>query len=160
MAQIIDQNSENHVEETSAASDGTAPSNDVSVPQASAGIAMHSAGLPSPPPEASASLPAHLEQLAERARVYVEAASSSNTRKAYASDWKHFAAWCRRQNVAPLPPDPQVVGLYITACASGTAERGMKANTCPPSNGAFRRSAGIAPSAVCRLIVRTAPSPP
>jgi len=35
--------------------------------------------------------------------------------------WKHFTAWCRRQNLSPLPPDPQVVWLYITACASGTA---------------------------------------
>jgi len=73
--------------------------------------------------------PAHLQDLTNRARTYVEAASSANTRKAYASDWKHFSAWCRRQNLSPLPPDPQVVGLYITACASGTAERGGKANT-------------------------------
>ncbi|MCF3643395.1 integrase, partial [Rhizobium sp. TRM95111] len=46
-----------------------------------------------------------------------------------ASDWKHFTAWCRRQNLSPLPPDPPVVGLYITACASGSAERGAKANS-------------------------------
>lgn len=128
MAQIIDQNSENHAEETSAPPDGTAHCGDVSALQASAG----NSGLPAPP-AASASLPAHLEQLADRARAYVEAASSTNTRRAYASDWKHFAAWCRRQNVAPLPLDPQVVGLYITACASGsavgTAARGMNPNT-------------------------------
>ncbi|CAK7262181.1 Site-specific recombinase XerD (plasmid) [Shinella sp. WSC3-e] len=83
-----------------------------------------------PPPiaDASAALPAHLEQLTNRARGYVEAASSANTRRAYAADWKHFSAWCRRQNLAPLPSDPQVVGLYITACASGTVGRGMKPN--------------------------------
>jgi integrase len=86
-------------------------------------------GPPAPLPEAGAGLPAHLQQLADRARGYVEAASSTNTRRAYAADWKHFSAWCRRQNVSPLPPDPQVVGLYITACASGTAERGAKANS-------------------------------
>lgn len=82
------------------------------------------------PPEIvlTSRLPAHLQDLTERARTYVEAASSANTRKAYASDWKHFSAWCRRQNLSPLPPDPQVVGLYVTACASGTAERGMKPN--------------------------------
>jgi integrase len=72
----------------------------------------------------SAGLPAHLEQLADRARDYVAAASSANTRRAYASDWKHFGAWCRRQNLSPLPPDPQIVGLYITACASGAAAGG------------------------------------
>jgi integrase len=78
---------------------------------------------PSPPLSATANpqLPAHLEALAGRARNYVEAASSANTRRAYASDWKHFASWCRRQGVEMLPPDPQVVGLYITAQASGTA---------------------------------------
>lgn len=69
-----------------------------------------------PPP-----LPDHLLGLAEQARNYVAAASSANTRKAYASDWKHFSAWCRRQGLSVLPPDPQVVGLYITACASGSS---------------------------------------
>lgn len=71
-------------------------------------------------------LPAHLETLADRARDYVEAASSANTRRAYTSDWKHFSAWCRRQGLATLPPDPQVVGLYITAQASGAASVGGK----------------------------------
>lgn len=85
--------------------------------------------LPSPVPEANAALPAHLERLADRARGYVEASSSANTRKAYASDWKHFTAWCRRQNLTPLPPHPQTVGLYITALASGAAERGVKPNS-------------------------------
>lgn len=69
----------------------------------------------------AAALPAHLAPLADRARDYVEAASSANTRRAYASDWKHFSAWCRRQNLEPLHVDPQLVGLYITACASGAA---------------------------------------
>lgn len=64
---------------------------------------------------------AHLRGLADRARDYVEAASSANTRLAYASDWKHFSGWCRRQGLAVQPPDPQIVGLYITACATGQA---------------------------------------
>ncbi|TIX20481.1 integrase, partial [Mesorhizobium sp.] len=81
--------------------------------------------FPSPPlPTATRvieRLPGHLEDLAGRARDYVEAASSANTRRAYASDWKHFSSWCRRQGIEMFPPDPQVVGLYITAQASGTA---------------------------------------
>ncbi|WP_349438039.1 site-specific integrase [Pararhizobium sp. A13] len=81
------------------------------------------------PTETPSALPAHLEHLTERARGYVAAASSANTRRAYASDWKHFAAWCRRQNVAPLPPEPQIVGLYITACASGTVTGDKKPNS-------------------------------
>jgi integrase len=77
----------------------------------------------------ASSLPDHLQDLTDRARGYVEAASSVNTRKAYASDWKHFSTWCRRSGLAPLPPHPQTVGLYITACASGAVERGGKANS-------------------------------
>lgn len=73
-------------------------------------------------------LPAHLEKLADRARDYVAAATSANTRRAYAGDWKHFAAWCRRQNLSTLPPDPQIVGLYITAQASGAASVGGRPN--------------------------------
>ncbi|MBB4066626.1 site-specific integrase [Gellertiella hungarica] len=65
-------------------------------------------------------LPAHLDHLTERARDYVEAASSANTRRAYASDWRHFSGWCRRQGLEAAPPDPQVIGLYITALASGS----------------------------------------
>ena len=84
---------------------------------------------PSPPSQPAASMPGHLHDLTDRARGYVETASSAITRKAYASDWKHFSAWCRRSGLSPLPPHPQTVGLYITACASGAAERGMKANS-------------------------------
>jgi len=80
----------------------------------------------SPAPQIAPSLPAHLEELAGRARDYVEAASSANTKRAYASDWKQFSSWCRRQGLAHDAPDPQVVGLYITACASGAATSNRK----------------------------------
>ncbi|UCI10599.1 site-specific integrase [Mesorhizobium sp. B1-1-8] len=88
------------------------------------------AASPSPlPAAANPQLPAHLESLAGRARDYVEAASSANTRRAYASDWKHFSSWCRRQGIEMFPPDPQVVGLYITACASGAVTGDKKPNS-------------------------------
>ena len=115
MTRVTDENSENHSREASA----PPPSTPTAAGNSTAVVAS-----PASPP-----LPAHLQDLTDRARGYVEAASSANTRKAYAADWKHFSAWCRRSNLSPLPPDPQVVGLYITACASGTAERGMKPNT-------------------------------
>ncbi|MER9758019.1 site-specific integrase [Mesorhizobium sp. M0166] len=78
------------------------------------------APLPASGSESTFGLPAHLGKLVDRARDYVEAASSANTRRAYAADWKHFCAWARRQNIEVLPPDPQTVGLYITAQASGS----------------------------------------
>ena len=113
MAHIVEQNTENDAQECSALPDSTGVSGDVSA----AGV---SAGLPSSLEATGGGVPAHLKDLTDRARTYVEAASSANTRRAYASDWKHFSAWCRRQNLSPLPPDPEVVGLYITACASGS----------------------------------------
>ena len=66
-------------------------------------------------------LPARLAPLAETARDYARAATSQNTNRAYAADWRHYYAWARRQNLPALPPDPQVLGLYIAACASGAA---------------------------------------
>ena len=68
-----------------------------------------------------ASLPSRLEPLAETARDYARAATSQNTHRAYGADWRHYLAWARRQNLKTLPPDPQMLGLYIAACASGAA---------------------------------------
>jgi integrase len=65
--------------------------------------------------------PARLESLAETARDYAKASSAANTQRAYAADWRHYTAWCRRQNLPALPADPQVIGLYIAAQASATA---------------------------------------
>ncbi|WP_051092005.1 site-specific integrase [Hoeflea sp. 108] len=92
----------------------------VAEPEAVHGVAP-SPALPLVGPASSGRLPAQLDALAERARAYVEAASSQNTRRAYAADWKHFGNWLDRQGFTPLPPDPELVGLYITACASGSA---------------------------------------
>src|SRR5271170_3487851 len=74
-------------------------------------------------------LPARLAPLAETARDYARAATSPNTNRAYAADWRHFSAWARRQNLPALPPDPQVLGLYVAACASGTASGGKPKNS-------------------------------
>ena len=157
MARIVDQNPENRTrhgsprsQETSSDVDRIAPSAE---PDASTDdlpdivdLVMEMSRGPddttatdkvepaSPPPLPAATgkvnpLPGHLEHLADRARSYVEAASSANTRRAYASDWKHFSSWCRRQGVEPLSPDPQTVGLYITACASGTVTGDKKPNS-------------------------------
>ncbi|TIV92606.1 MAG: integrase, partial [Mesorhizobium sp.] len=71
--------------------------------------------------------PARLETLVETATDYAEAASSENTRDAYAKDWRHFAVWCRREGFEPMPPSSQVIGLYIGACAAGDPKRGLAA---------------------------------
>ncbi|WP_273692359.1 tyrosine-type recombinase/integrase [Ketogulonicigenium vulgare] len=78
-------------------------------------------------PAPLAHLPA-LEELSATARSYAEAATAPNTVRAYAADWKHFASWCRREGVESALPDPQIVGLYITACASGAKSIGGRKN--------------------------------
>lgn len=71
----------------------------------------------------SIALPSHvagsgvLDRLVETARDYARAAASPNTLKAYAKDWSHFARWCRMRGTDPLPPSPQLIGLYIADLA-------------------------------------------
>lgn len=73
-------------------------------------------------------LPAHvagsgaLDRLVNTARDYASAAASDNTLKAYAKDWAHFARWCRMRGADPLPPSPELVGLYIADLAAPQGE--------------------------------------
>ncbi len=79
-----------------------------------------------PADHASIALPAHvagsgnLDRLVENARDFAKAATAENTNKAYAADWKHFARWCRLKGTEPLPPSPEMIGLYLTDLAAPT----------------------------------------
>ncbi|MEJ6396266.1 tyrosine-type recombinase/integrase [Gymnodinialimonas sp. 2305UL16-5] len=72
----------------------------------------------------SIALPSHvagsgsLDRLVESARDYAKASTAENTNKAYAADWKHFARWCRLKGTDPLPPSPEMIGLYLTDLAA------------------------------------------
>ena len=61
---------------------------------------------------------APLERLAGQARAFIEAAKAENSRRAYRSDWRLFAAWCQRQGLPALPATPETVTLYVTALAA------------------------------------------
>lgn len=69
-------------------------------------------------------LPAHvagsgsLDRLVDTARDYARSATSDNTLKAYTKDWAHFTRWCRMRGADPLPPSPELVGLYIADLAA------------------------------------------
>ena len=78
--------------------------------QAPAGGAAASA-LPLP----ASGLSGRLASLAETAKAYARSAQADNTRRAYATDWKIFASWLRRQGLSETPPDPEAVGLYLAA---------------------------------------------
>jgi hypothetical protein len=61
----------------------------------------------------------------EAARQFADASRASSTRRAYASDWRLFVAWCTDRGVVPLPADPVLVAVYLSAEAS----RGAKPST-------------------------------
>lgn len=59
-----------------------------------------------------------LDRLADTARGYAQASAADNTRRAYAADWAHFTRWCRLKGAAPLPPSPELIGLYLADLAA------------------------------------------
>lgn len=59
-----------------------------------------------------------LDRLVDTARDYAKAATSDNTARAYAKDWAHYSRWCRMRGADPLPPSPELIGLYIADCAA------------------------------------------
>ena len=85
---------------------------------------------PLPAPAPVSGVPAHLEKLVETAKDYARGAKAAATLRAYASDWRHYTAWCRRRGLDPdlEAPDPQVVGLYLAASASESPAPGQKPN--------------------------------
>ena len=58
-------------------------------------------------------VPTGLQSFAGKAREYAAAARSPNTRRAYASDVRAFAAWCEGKGVDPLPAHPSTVLSYL-----------------------------------------------
>jgi len=68
--------------------------------------------VPLPASESSGLAPA-----IARAEQYFRAAQADNTRRAYASDWKHFSGWCRSTGRGSLPAAPETVVLYLSVMA-------------------------------------------
>ena len=52
--------------------------------------------------------------LVEEAQRIFEAGENANTLRAYAGDWKRWAAFCAENGLLPRPADPRVVMLYLT----------------------------------------------
>jgi integrase len=81
-------------------------------------------GLPELPPGDP------LYETAQAAHQYMEAAKAQATRRAYSSDWRHFAAWCEANGLDSLPATPSTVALYLTSLAKpGEGEKPRKAAT-------------------------------
>jgi integrase len=67
-------------------------------------------------PQSSILVP--LAQVADQARVYVEAAHAPATLRAYRSSWADFATWCIAHELPALPAAPETVALYVSDLAS------------------------------------------
>lgn len=70
---------------------------------------------------------------AERVRRYVDASSSPNTQRAYATDWRKFVEYCRVHGYQALPAMPETVVDYLTRLA----DEGLKASTIERSRAAI-----------------------
>lgn len=79
------------------------------------------------------SLPVLLQREIEGAEHYLRSQHASSTRRAYASDWRTFLAWCMQRNLQPLPATGDTVALFVSAEA--------KAGRCPAT--LARRAAAI-----------------
>jgi site-specific recombinase XerD len=86
-----------------------------------AGIGTAVALVPEVDPSALRDTGEALAAIAARAQGFADGARAANTRKAYGSDWQHFAAWCAAHALADLPAAPTTVELYLAAHADTLA---------------------------------------
>jgi integrase len=61
-----------------------------------------------------------------QAAGYAGQALAENTRRAYASDWKAFAAWCALGGVPALPAAPLVIAGHLASLAGRLGRSGLK----------------------------------
>lgn len=71
-------------------------------------------------------LPAPLAKAIEAAAAFAQAGQAGATRRAYASDFDHCAAWCSGVGLASLPARPETVASYLAHLAGA---EGLKAST-------------------------------
>ncbi|GLX02958.1 tyrosine-type recombinase/integrase [Microtetraspora sp. NBRC 16547] len=80
-----------------------------------------------PRPAAAVALPVHTEadlSLSEAARAAIEAGVPESTRRAYASDWKSFTAWCSTAGRTPFPATAQTLTEYVTHLTTAPSSTG------------------------------------
>lgn len=67
------------------------------------------------PIDGAIATPIPLAAVADRALDLAANARAEATRRAYGSDWRHFADWCAGHGLSALPAAPQTVGVYLAA---------------------------------------------
>lgn len=96
----------------------------------------------------------------ERIRCATIDSQSEGTRRAYASAWRRFEGWCRRNGYESLPAHPTVIAAYLVDAAETVAENGERAYS-TMTLGKWvaaiadrHRRAGIAPNPAANELVR------
>jgi site-specific recombinase XerD len=59
-----------------------------------------------------------LSELEDQARDLARGSRTESTWRAYASDLRHFQAWCAEHDLEPLPADPATVAMYLASMES------------------------------------------
>ncbi len=90
---------------------------------------------------------ASLREMADRARAYAECSQAASTRRAYASDLRHFGAWCAARVLCALPAEPATLALYLASLADDGAAFATLRRRIAAINGAHRDRALESPSA-------------
>jgi integrase len=75
-------------------------------------------------PAGALALPFRPEEL-EAALDYADRSQAPATARAYASDWRVFAAWCAVRELVPLPAAPETVAVFL----ADEARRSVKPST-------------------------------
>lgn len=63
-------------------------------------------------------VPPALAREFEMAERYLRSQHAGSTRRAYATDWRIFLAWCRAKDLEALPASPETVALFLSAEAN------------------------------------------
>ena len=58
-------------------------------------------------------VPSVRREHAERIEAAAAEVLSANTRRAYATAWRSWSAWCASEDVEPLPAQPVLVAAYL-----------------------------------------------
>lgn len=72
--------------------------------------------------------------LAARVKDYIADSVAGNTKRAYAADWRQFAAWCDSCGFTSLPATPAVAAAYFTSMA----DSGKKTSTIDRARAAIK----------------------
>lgn len=56
-----------------------------------------------------------------KSKAYQDSADAPATRRAYATDWANFGAWCQTHGFTAMPATPELVGAYLAAAGEGYA---------------------------------------